>query len=74
MRLCGLLCITLLATLFLNAQLLAEDLSSVQRQIELNKQNKLEKQKQQKQLETQLAESDQEVAKSSLQVSETKKK
>jgi len=74
MQLCGLLCITLLATLFLNAQVLAEDLSSVQRQIELNKQNKLEKQKQQKQLETQLAESDQEVAKSSLQVSETKKK
>ena len=72
MRLCELLCISLLATFLLNAPVLAEDLSSVQRQIELNKQSKLEKQKQQKQLEAQVAESDQEVAKSSLQVSETK--
>jgi len=51
---------------------LAEDLNSVQRQIELNKQNKLQKQKQQKQLEQALAKSDQEIAKSSLQVSQTK--
>lgn len=65
-----LLCI--LTITFLHTPVLAEDLNSVQRQIELNKQNKLQKQKQQKQLEQALAKSDQEIAKSSLQVSQTK--
>lgn len=67
-----LLCI--LTITFLHTPVLAEDLSSVQRQIELNKQNKQQKQKQQKQLEQALAKSDQEIAKSSLQVSQTKNK
>ena len=67
-----LICISLLTITFFNNPVLAEDLNSIQRQIELNKQNKLQKQKQQKQLEQELAKSDQEIAKSSLQVSQTK--
>ena len=50
-----LICVSLLAITFFNNPVFAEDLNSVQRQIELNKQNKLEKQKQQKQLEQELA-------------------
>ena len=63
----------LLTTIFNLQHVYADDLNSVQRQIKENKQTQLAKQQQQKKLETALAESDQAIAKISLQVSQTKK-
>jgi septal ring factor EnvC (AmiA/AmiB activator) len=62
------------ATIVCSMPTQAEDLSSIQREIQLNTESKLQKQKQQKQLEQELSLSEQEIAKSSLQVSITKKK
>lgn len=67
-----LLSISLLTAFIANGQVSAADLSDVQRQIKVSKQTKAQKQKQQELLESELAKSEQAIAKSSLQVTETK--
>ena len=69
-----LICLSLFVAIFSNTQVSANDLSNLQHQIEQNTQTKIQKQKQQKQLEHELSKSEQAIAKSSLQVSQTKKK
>lgn len=68
-----LLSISLLTVFIFNGQASAADLNDVQRQIKVSKQTKAQKQKQQELLESELLKSEQSIAKSSLQVNETKK-
>ncbi|TEW53572.1 peptidase M23 [Psychromonas sp. RZ22] len=66
-------CLSLLTLIIFHGQASAADLNKLHRQIEQSKQTKAQKEQQQKLLEQELAQSDQAIAKASLQVTETKK-
>jgi len=74
MRLAQIIIITFFISVSVNTQVLADNLSDIQRQLKTNQQTKQQKQQQQKKLEQQLVDSDQAIAKSSRQATQTKQK
>lgn len=71
-RLSPFICASVAALVFFNSHASAEKIDDIQRQIKYSKQTTAEKKKQRKLLESELEKSEQEIAKSALEVNETK--
>ena len=71
-RLGSLICVSLFTAILFNGQASAASKDNLQSQIELSKQTKAEKEKQRKLLDKEVVNSEQEIAKSALQVNQTK--
>jgi len=71
-RLSSLICVSLFTAILFNGQASAASKTDLQSQIKLSKQTKAEKEKQRKLLDKEVVSSEQEIAKSALQVNQTK--